>query len=67
MSDLHCSFCGASTQEARVIVAAEGDNTAICDACVRLCVETINAHCFPHSKPATANWPCGSMGEEIAA
>jgi ATP-dependent Clp protease ATP-binding subunit ClpX len=57
----HCSFCGASNMETSHIV--QGDGAAICNECMAICVEMINNKMG--AVPAKANWPYGSMGEQV--
>lgn len=58
---LYCSFCGKSQYEVAQLIA--GPSVFICDECIALCNDII---VDIHSKaPATANYPCGSMGESI--
>lgn len=57
----YCSFCGKSYLEVDYIV--EGCEVNICDKCVDICKATIdNAR---KQKAATANFPCGSLGEDV--
>lgn len=62
-----CSFCGrsgiggeATLNGATVLMA--NTRAAICDICVKAMAAQIAD--MP-SKPATANWPHGSMGEYV--
>lgn len=59
---LHCSFCGKSQYEVDYLIA--GPEVFICNECVTLCHDIILAK---NKEPATANYPCGSLGEEIHA
>ena len=56
----YCAFCGKSEKEVDYIVAACEVN--ICDKCVDICKSVIDS--ARNKKPATANFPCGSLGEE---
>lgn len=57
---LYCSFCGKSQHEvAQLIVADTG--AAICNECCLECAMLI----VDAEKRATANYPCGSLGEEV--
>ena len=66
---LICSFCGLSSAEVDVMLHANG-TPYICDQCVDLAIEIVAA--ARHKKEisrqtmvsATANFPCGSMGED---
>lgn len=58
----YCSFCGKSQYEATKLIAGPGP-VFICDECVFLCCDIITE---ANSKAmATANYPCGSLGEEV--
>lgn len=65
-----CSFCGLRDDQVEVMLHASG-TSYICDQCVNLAVEIIAA--ARHRKAmsqrtevsATANYPCGSMGETL--
>lgn len=57
---LYCSFCGKSETEVAAIVTSPGAN--ICDDCVLECSKLIVGIV---RKEATANFPHGSMGEEV--
>ena len=45
-----CSFCGNGVDEVKVLVA--GPNVNICDECIDLCVDLVNAALAP-PKPAS--------------
>jgi epoxyqueuosine reductase QueG len=53
---LSCSFCGKSQHEVRRLVA--GPAVFICDACVKVCTDTIrhydDSHGENHSPPSAA-------------
>ena len=61
---LYCSFCGKSQFEVAYLIAAS--EVFICNECVLLCGDII-AKAKKEANMATANYPCGSMGEEAAA
>lgn len=66
--EIHCSFCSKGTKEGLVLVI--GPAVAMCEQCVELSVAIIaeeKAKRGPSLIMATANFPCGSMGEEVAA
>jgi ATP-dependent Clp protease ATP-binding subunit ClpX len=58
---LRCSFCGRSELEVRFLIA--GADVFICDDCVDLCADIIAER--KTTAPATANYPCGSLGEAV--
>lgn len=57
----YCSFCGQSDEEVDYIIA--GCEANICDRCIDICKATIDD--AKQKKIATANFPCGSLGEEV--
>lgn len=65
-----CSFCGARREAVNQIIVGPriGDLIpAICNECVELCAQIIYDEYAKEitAVMATANYPCGSMGEEI--
>ncbi len=57
----YCSFCAKSDLEVDYIV--ESCEASICDMCIDICKATIDV--AKQQKAATANFPCGSLGEEV--
>jgi ATP-dependent Clp protease ATP-binding subunit ClpX len=43
-----CDFCGATSQEARLLIA--GPAVHICDECVAVCVKVVAANSAPDQK-----------------
>lgn len=64
MSDkkIYCSFCHKSNLEVDQLVTT--GEVAICNDCVLLCGEII-VKATREANMATANYPCGSMGEQV--
>ena len=54
----YCSFCGKSQDDVNQIITTQ--EVSICNECVRLCTELI-----ANDNKSKANFPCGSMGEEV--
>lgn len=73
MKQPHCSFCGASRDQSKAIIVADGGvaicdecGVAICDECVNTCAGMILAKMVP-SGPVMAivTWPRDSEGREV--
>lgn len=66
MSKAFCSFCGLETQEVAYMI--KGPCVYICDQCIACCQEIIDERESQKNTlvAATANFPHGSMGEEIS-
>ena len=54
----YCSFCGKSQDDVCQIITTQ--EVSICNECVLMCVGLI-----ADDNKAKANFPCGSMGEEV--
>lgn len=65
---IRCSFCSKTQDDGVILVAGPG--VFICEECIALCNEIIaekKGRLRPSRIMATANFPCGSMGEEVSA
>ena len=51
-TDLVCSFCGKGQDEVKKLIAGRDDGSYICDSCVELCNEIINAESFDEEMEA---------------
>ena len=63
----YCSFCGRSQHEVSPVIAAQDSDAAICWECAFQCDKLLNEQATRAllSAPATLNYPCGSLGEEV--
>lgn len=52
-SGLSCSFCGRSQNEVKNLIAGRDDGSYICESCVELCSEVVNAETFKESPTIT--------------
>lgn len=56
---IHCSFCHKSNLE--VVQLITNGDVAICNECILECGMLL----VDDDKRATANFPCGSLGEQV--
>lgn len=61
---IHCSFCGASQEQAEIIILSEG-GASICEKCVEESAKTVEAHRQQMTARATSAWPYDDMGTPV--